>query len=298
MNLLQSLAFSDALHTLLHRSLVQLSIVVNLADVLRLGLAFEVKERCVVIGETFVILHIPKHVEEVLIVILGVFDLLRQIIGKVAIDTTLAWLICLILLGAESHHVSNSFLEDCALNALKAKDELEQILKLFLWVRKDVLKSEEVDWLLATLSDIDPVLEPSLVPMSAITLEVPPVREHGLLSEFVLERGTVALSQAQVEERRVGIELVACAHHSDIGTPILLERKHVWEMCLVDPSPVIHDALSFEAAVLQGDIRRVLDDHIRASCRASDILEVLAHQTVATARVGSVNYLDLFRTVA
>lgn len=68
-------------------------------------------------------------------------------------------------------------------------------------------------------------------------------------------------------------------------------------MSLVDPSAIISDTLSLESAVLQRDVWRVLQAHIRSSCCTCNILKVLAHETVPTSWVGGVANLHLFLAV-
>ena len=60
-------------------------------------------------------------------------------------------------------------------------------------VGEDVLKSEEIDWLVRLLSYINPMLEPILVPMRRSSLEIFPVGEDVTVEERALELSRMAL---------------------------------------------------------------------------------------------------------
>ena len=162
---------------------------------------------------------------------------------------------------------------------------------------QDVLESEEVDRLVCRLSYLQPVIKPQFVTMCTPILEVFPPGKNGHLGHFLLELATVTLCDGQIVERRVGIELIPGAHKSDISTPVFLEWEHVREVSLVNPRPLVDYAFSFEAAELQSNVGRVPHDHIRASRRPCRILKVLAHKTVTTTRVCSVNDSHLLLAV-
>lgn len=59
-------------------------------------------------------------------------------------------------------------------------------------------------------------------------------------------------------------------------------------MRLLDPAALVCDSLSLEATELEGDVRCVFENHVRPSDRSRNILKVLPHEGVATARVGGV----------
>ena len=133
--------------------------------------------------------------------------------------------------------------------------------------------------------------------MCAIFLEPFPIREDRLVSKVLLERGGVALRLEQVEERGVGVELVSRADNCNVGVPIPLERQHVWKVSLVNPGTSIGYTLSLEAAVLECNVRRVLDHLVRASGSPSYILEILAHQAIPAAWICRVHDGCLLLTV-
>lgn len=103
--------------------------------------------------------------------------------------------------------------------------------------------------------------------------------------------------RAQVEERRVGIQLEPCANYSDVRVHLGLEGQGVGEVGLVDPATLINDSLSLEATKLQRIVCLVLEHLIRSGSDTSHVFEVLAHQAVATARIRRIHHLHLFDTV-
>ena len=160
--------------TFLHSSLIQLLVVVRFGDIFWLCLTFKVQKWCVILRNAFVILDISKNVEEILIVILGVFNLIGRVVLQVAIGAALARLVRLVLLSTHAHDVLDAALNHRSLKVLNAEDELEEITKFALRVIQDVLKAEEVDGLVSCLSDVQPVIKPQLVTVGALLLEVFP----------------------------------------------------------------------------------------------------------------------------
>ena len=235
--------------------------------------------------------------EQVFVVVLGVLNHFRCIVFQIAIRAALTRLVGLILLRPHCHHILDSPFNNCVLNSIDAQDELEQFAKLLLWVRQDVFGAEKVDRLGRVLGHIEPVIKPLSVPMGAIFLEAFPIRKDGLLSKILFERLRVTLGKDQVEEGRVGVELVPCADHSDVGIPVPLERKDVGEVSLVDPCALVSYAFGLEAAVLECNVRRVLDHLVRASGSPSYILEILAHQAIPATRIRRVHDGCLLLTV-
>ena len=69
-------------------------------------------------------------------------------------------------------------------------------------------------------------------------------------------------------------------------------------MSLVDPHAIVDDAFALEAAELKSDVGRMFEHLITACCRSCRVLENLAHQTVATARVCRVHDLHLLLRVS
>ena len=55
-------AVTDSL-TLLHRSFIQLLVIVSFGDVFRLRLTFEIQKWCVIVRNALIVLHIAKDVE-------------------------------------------------------------------------------------------------------------------------------------------------------------------------------------------------------------------------------------------
>ena len=78
---------------------------------------------------------------------------------------------------------------------------------------------------------------------------------------------------------------------------MVLEGQYVGEMSLVDPGALVSDTLGLEATELEGTVGRVFEHHIGASCSPSDVLEVLSHQTIATAWIGSIDNSHLLLAV-
>ena len=203
--------------------------------------------------------------------------MLGHIVFQVTIRAALTRLVSLILLGTHCHDVLDAALNDRAIKVIDAEDKLEEVAELALGVVQDVLKTEEVDGFVCCLSHLQPVIKPQFVTMCAPLLEVFPPRKNGHLSHLLLELTTVALRHSQVVERWVSIKLVSGAHESDIRLPVFLEWEHVREMRLVNPCPLVNYTLSFESAELKSHVGCMPHDHIRASRRPCDVLEVLAH---------------------
>ena len=107
-------------HSLLHGPLVKLFIVVDLADAFWLCLALEIQEWCDIVRQLLVVLNIAKDVEQLLIVVLSVFNLFRCVILQVTVSATLSWLVGLILLCPHGHDILDSLLDDSALNIVHA----------------------------------------------------------------------------------------------------------------------------------------------------------------------------------
>ena len=147
-------------HALRHRFLVHFTIVIDLLHALGACLTFEVQERCIVIGDALVVLHVAKDVEQLLVKVLCVLDLIGLVVGKITVSAALSWLVSLILLRTHCHDIFNPLLNHSAVDVINAKDELEQFAKLFLRVGENILKPEEVDRLISVLGNVDPVLEP------------------------------------------------------------------------------------------------------------------------------------------
>ena len=76
---------------------------------------------------------------------------------------------------AHCHYILNTLLDNCAIDAWHTQNKLEQVLKLLLLVGENVLEAEEVDRLVRVLSNINPVLEPSIIAFGAPALEILPV---------------------------------------------------------------------------------------------------------------------------
>lgn len=69
-------------------------------------------------------------------------------------------------------------------------------------------------------------------------------------------------------------------------------------MTLFDPDTIINDPFTFEATELKRHVRQKLHDHVRASCNASKVLEILAHQAIARPWVGDIGYTLLLTSSA
>ena len=104
---------SDRL-SLLHGFDVQLLVVVYFGNVLWLGLSFIVKEGCIVIRYTLIIFYVAEDVEQILIIALREFQLLRQIVLQVTIGTTLPRFVSLIFLRSHRQHILDALLCHCA----------------------------------------------------------------------------------------------------------------------------------------------------------------------------------------
>lgn len=98
---------------LLKRTLVQSLVVVCLGYVLGLRAPLEIKESRVTVRVALLVLHVAEDVEQVLVVVLRVFDLLGQVILRVAIRTTLPRLVDRVFLGTHGHNIFDSLLDDC-----------------------------------------------------------------------------------------------------------------------------------------------------------------------------------------
>lgn len=125
--------------------------------------------------------------EQLLVVVLCVLEHLGRIVRQVAVSATLSWLIRLVLFCAHGHHIFDSLLDHSTLNLFDAEDELKECAELFFRIGQDVLKAEEIDWLVSLLSDVNPVLEPLIIAMGAQALERLPVRKDRLIGELLLE---------------------------------------------------------------------------------------------------------------
>jgi len=284
-------------HALFHGNLVQLAIVVYLFHTLWARLPFEVHKWRDVVGKALVILDVAEDVEQLLVIILRVLDLLGCVVLQVAVSATLARFVRLIFLSAHCHDVFNALIDDFALDALDAQNKFHELAEFFLGVGEDVLEAEEVDGLVSVLGHVDPVSEPLVVPVHAQALELLPVAQQGLLCDFILKRGRMALSVHKLEEGRVSVKLVAGADDSDVAAPLPLEGQSVREVSLVDPSAIIGDTLGLESTELECHVGGMLDYHVAASGRSRHVLEVLAHETVAAAGVRRVHHLCLFCAV-
>ena len=97
-------------HTLLHRNLIQLFVVVYLRHILWLRQAIVVQEWRVIVWDALLVLHVTKNVEKILVVRLGILKLLWEIVFEIAIRSTLAWLVHLVALGAHGHDILNALL--------------------------------------------------------------------------------------------------------------------------------------------------------------------------------------------
>ena len=64
-------------------------------------------------------------------------------------------------------------------------------------------------------------------------------------------------------------------------------------MTLVNKDSVVSDTLSLESTELERHVGRVLEDHITSGGNTSDVLKVLAHQTIATAGICRVTHIEL-----
>ena len=180
---------------LLHGTLVQFPVVVGLGHILGLCLTLVVEEGRVVVRDALVIFDVAKDVEEVLVIFLSVLELLGQIVFHVAVGAALTRSVGLVLLGPHGHDVLDALLDYGTIDVVNTQDELEKFAELLFRLREDILEAEEVDGLLRVLGNIEPVLEPLVVAMSAAFLPSLPVAEDGLLKERVLEVGAMALSE-------------------------------------------------------------------------------------------------------
>ena len=180
------LAMSDPL-SLLECPLIKGFIVVCLGDVLRLGTSLEVQKSCMALRIPYIILHVAENMEQVFIIILGEFDLLWQVVLSVAIGASLSWLVSSVLFGAHCHDIFDSLLDDCSIEIIDIQNELEQLAQFTLRVGQNVLESEEVNWFVGLLGQIDPVAEPEFVSGSASLLKVDPVGLDWILSQLLLE---------------------------------------------------------------------------------------------------------------
>ena len=112
-------------HSLLHGPFVKGAVVINLGYVLRFGSAFKVEVASATSWIVHLVLYVAENVEEFLVMPFGEFDLLRQVVLRVLVGTTLAWLVGLILLCTHSHDILNALFHHGAIDALNTEDELE-----------------------------------------------------------------------------------------------------------------------------------------------------------------------------
>ena len=109
----------------MHGHFVELTEVVNLFNTLRAGLAFKVHERCVIVGQALFILHVTEDVEKLLVEVLSVFEHLWGVVGQIAVSTTLAWLVGLVLLRSHSHDIFDTLFNYSTIDLINTEDKLE-----------------------------------------------------------------------------------------------------------------------------------------------------------------------------
>ena len=133
------------------------------------------------------------------------------------------------------------------------------------------------------------MIVPDVPRLGALMSELPPVRPNRVLNQLLLKRSHVRLRIDKVEKARRYIKRVSGAHDSSLSIKLGLKVELKWEMTFLNPAPIIDDAFALKAAQLECHVRMVLQDHIAASGHARDVLKILTHETVATARISSID---------
>ena len=107
----------------------------------------------------------------------------------------------------------------------------------------------------------------------------------------------MSLGKNQIEKRGCDVHWISSADYCNLRFKPFLKHKLERVVRFSNPASVINYSLAFEAASLQSDVRRMLENHIRARCDSSYVFEILPHETVSASRVGCVHdrtLLDCF----
>ena len=86
--------------------------------------------------------------------------MLGHVIFQVTIRAALARLVSLILLGTHGHDVLDAALDNRAFKVINAENKLKEVAELAFRLVQDVLEAEEVDRLVGSLCNMQPVIKP------------------------------------------------------------------------------------------------------------------------------------------
>jgi len=131
---------------------------------------------------------------------------------------------------------------------------------------------------------------PVVPSLAALLLEITPVRPDGLLCQLLTPLDVVCARPAQVEKAGRHVKWIPRADDGNLIAELFHEWQDEGKVRFLDPAALVSDAFALEAGNLQAHIRRKLHHHVRSSGDARDILEVLAHEGVTRARIGSIDY--------
>lgn len=84
------------------------------------------------------------------------------------------------------------------------------------------------------------------------------------------------------------IQRVSDGEQDDLSVILRVHRRAEREVCLIDPASLLDDAFALEAGVLQRNVECELHPLVRACRHTREILQVLAQECVARARVTCV----------
>ncbi len=129
-------------------------------------------------------------------------------------------------------------------------------------IPEEVLKSNEVNWHFLILGNINPELMPLLDANHLIGHKLIPL----LVLPVLLIHTSVMGQRAQKQEiRDYHIKGIPHAAQNSISLIFLVIGDSVRKMGLVDPSPVVHDALPLKSRILQACVQTKLHHHVGSS---------------------------------
>ena len=125
--------------------------------------------------------------EDFFIRLFHILKLFCGVVLEVLVCTTSARFVCLVPFGRPFHHLFDSVLNYSPLKRLHAKYKAENFFEFLTWIREHILKAEEVDRLVGSLSLADPVGVPLVVRVRCPALKVKPIWADRVLSQYVGE---------------------------------------------------------------------------------------------------------------
>lgn len=126
-------------------------VVVSLGHVLGFSVALKIQVGRVTPRIQRLIFNVAENMEYFLVIVLREFELFWQIVCQVFVGAAAARLVALRLFGAHSNNFFDTLLDNCSFKVIHSEYKLEQLDQLFLRVRHDVFKPEEVDGLVRGL---------------------------------------------------------------------------------------------------------------------------------------------------